>query len=223
MDPDLLTTPLFIIKELQRNCLKSAAGSLTGRLLDIGCGTQPFRRYLSCSEYIGIDETENVSPLICASVLSIPFKDGFFDSAICTEVLEHTAQPRDAVAEIARVLKSGGRLYVTVPQSWGIHYEPHDYWRFTKYGIDELLREAGMAVVSVNRVGGIFSLIGQQAVDVLAAALKGIFAFLGPRPAERISSGLVLPLSIFFYCLGKAGDRVETRHALGWAVMAVKR
>lgn len=222
IDTDLLSSPFFIMKKLQRDAFRRSSALLRGRVLDAGCGTRPFRRYLDCSEYVGIDESGSVSPELCASASSIPFKDGYFDSVICTEVIEHVARPPEVLREVGRVLKPGGHLYLSAPQSWGIHYEPHDYWRFTRYGIELLLADEGLRIVSVERIGGIFTLVGQHAVDVLSRLLKRAFSFLGPRRSERTAALLCLPLSVFFYCLGSIGDRIDTGHALGWAVVAVK-
>lgn len=47
---------------------------------------------------------------------ALPFKDGFFDLAICSEVLEHIPEDHEAVNEIIRVLKPGHNLVVSVPR-----------------------------------------------------------------------------------------------------------
>src|SRR3990167_8291343 len=139
LDLDLLSSPLFIIKKLQRERLKGSRAYLRGDILDIGCGTKPYRRFFDCRRYIGIDGSILVKPDICARSLNIPFKDNCFDAVICTELLEHLKEPGECLEEIKRVLKPQGYLYLSVPQSWGLHYEPRDYWRFTRYGIDYLL------------------------------------------------------------------------------------
>lgn len=57
--------------------------------------------------------------------------DGSFDVVVCTEVLEHVAQPFDAVAEIRRVLKPAGVASVTTPFNFRIHGPLPDCWRFS--------------------------------------------------------------------------------------------
>ena len=52
------------------------------------------------------------------SAYNIPFPDNFFDLVICSEVLEHLHEYNDAVKEMHRVLKPGGKLYASVPASW---------------------------------------------------------------------------------------------------------
>ena len=56
--------------------------------------------------------------LSAADVLSLPFKDDYFDLVICSEVLEHILPHRKAIREIVRVLQPGCDLVVSVPRYW---------------------------------------------------------------------------------------------------------
>lgn len=76
---------------------------------------------------------------LCATNPQIPA--GRFDCVFCTEVLEHTLQPFDAVAELRRILAPGGRLVITTPFNFRIHGPLPDCWRFTEHGLRALLRE----------------------------------------------------------------------------------
>jgi SAM-dependent methyltransferase len=66
--------------------------------------------------------------------------DNSFDFVVCTEVLEHTLQPFNAVNEIERLLKPGGLVFVTTPFNFRIHGPLPDCWRFTEYGLKELFK-----------------------------------------------------------------------------------
>ena len=55
---------------------------------------------------------------IKGSAYSLPFLDNSLDLIVCSEVLEHLHQYNDAVKEIHRVLKPGGKFYASVPASW---------------------------------------------------------------------------------------------------------
>lgn len=219
----LLTNHLFIIKALQRSRLRRSRSVLRGSLLDMGCGTGPYKHELQCARYVGIDETEAVHPDLCARTEKLAFKDRSFDSVLCTELLEHLKEPQEALKETYRILKQGGFMYITVPQSWGLHYCPHDYWRFTRYGIVYLLEQAGFSVVSVERIGGVFSLIGARLADVIWTVLAGCLRFFGKRWAERIATLLCLPGSLIFYLLALLLDRIDQQDALGWALLAQKK
>ncbi|MDD5679708.1 MAG: class I SAM-dependent methyltransferase [Candidatus Omnitrophica bacterium] len=220
----LIMSPLFIVKNLERSALKRYSDYLSGRVLDIGCGTRPYERYLKkSSEYIGMDESSDVKPDILGSIRDIPFPDGHFDAILCTEVLEHLAEPEIAIKEIKRVLKKEGYLYMTVPQEWCLHYEPDDYFRFTKYGIRYLLEKNGLQIIAIDRIGGIFSLIGQRFIDVAWSVITGLLRpVIGLKWAERTASILCLPVSLSFFILSMVGDNIDKKDALGWAVLAVK-
>jgi SAM-dependent methyltransferase len=73
---------------------------------------------------------------------------GRFDFIVCTEVLEHTLQPFDAVNEIERLLKPGGRAFVSVPFNFRIHGPLPDCWRFTEHGLRALFKD--FEVVELN-------------------------------------------------------------------------
>lgn len=95
-------------------------------LLDAGCGTGWFSRAAAergakvTSMDIGPRLLEKVaekceSRRVEGNLLAMPFADASFDFIICTEAIEHTPEPRKAVAELCRVLRPGGTLALTVP------------------------------------------------------------------------------------------------------------
>ncbi|HMD44921.1 MAG TPA: class I SAM-dependent methyltransferase, partial [Acidimicrobiales bacterium] len=67
-----------------------------------------------------------------ADALVLPFADGAFDRVIASEVLEHIPDDRSAMAELARVLRPGGTMAVTVPRcgpefvNWALSDDYHD-------------------------------------------------------------------------------------------------
>lgn len=63
-----------------------------------------------------------------------------FDAIVCSEVLEHLWAPHQAVANMHASLRDGGKLIVTVPFVFPIHDAPHDYFRYTRHGLEVLLR-----------------------------------------------------------------------------------
>ncbi len=68
-------------------------------------------------------------------------KDAYFDMVLCTEVLEHTLNPFKAVAEISRILKVGGKAFITVPFNFRVHGPLPDCWRITEHGLRALFNE----------------------------------------------------------------------------------
>jgi SAM-dependent methyltransferase len=75
---------------------------------------------------------------LCAENPQIPSER--FQTVFCTEVLEHTLQPFDAVRELHRILAPGGRLVLSVPFNFRIHGPLPDCWRFTEHGLRALLQ-----------------------------------------------------------------------------------
>jgi SAM-dependent methyltransferase len=64
--------------------------------------------------------------------------NNFFDIVVCTEVLEHTLNPFEAVKEIYRILKPNGIACISVPFNLRIHGPLPDCWRFTEHGLRAL-------------------------------------------------------------------------------------
>lgn len=64
-----------------------------------------------------------------------------FDYVVCTEVLEHTLQPFDAVKEIERILRPGGLVFASSPFNFRIHGPLPDCWRFTEHGWRALFKD----------------------------------------------------------------------------------
>jgi SAM-dependent methyltransferase len=76
-------------------------------------------------------------------------------------------EPWSTIAEITRVLKPGGRLVLSAPQAWRVHEAPHDYYRFTKYGLRFLAENNGLIVEQVYPLGGVWAVIGQTILNII--------------------------------------------------------
>jgi len=109
------------------------------RVLDIGSGGSSYGRFFPNRLSVDIDPERK--PDMVADAHNLPFKDGEFELVLCTEVLEHVLDPKKVISEISRVLKPGGRVILTTRFMYPLHDTPHDYWRFTIYGMRELFKE----------------------------------------------------------------------------------
>jgi SAM-dependent methyltransferase len=168
--------PTYLEQDSLLSALQKASREVEGgRLLDIGCGRRPYASlFTDITHYVGIDlpsslSIDSDSPDVWASGLRLPFASGRFDVILCTQVLEHIPQPQQMVAEALRVLRTGGQLILTAPQTWGLHEEPHDYYRFTRYGLQYLLESVGFEVTRIEARGGVFRMIGQTFLNYLQA------------------------------------------------------
>jgi SAM-dependent methyltransferase len=132
------------------------------RLLDAGAGDAPYRELFAHCDYVTADWTNSPheqahSSDITASLYALPVGDASFDAVLSTQVLEHVAEPSLVLSELHRVLRPGGRLYLTVPLVGELHEEPYDYYRYTPHGLRHLLTAAGFHVESVTARNGYFT------------------------------------------------------------------
>jgi SAM-dependent methyltransferase len=150
-----------VASALQRD-LARYLPQFTGHVLDLGCGNSPYRSQLTgAARYLGcdLDSAANAEVVCVADALSFAARS--FDGVLCTQVIEHVPEPWRVAEEIARVLRPGGRLLLSAPQAWRLHEKPHDYYRFTRYGLAHLLARAGLRVLGVEAQGGMWRLVGQ--------------------------------------------------------------
>ncbi len=90
---------------------------MTERVLDLGCGAA------KTDGAIGVDRwpAPGVDLIADMATGSLPFAEATFDRVVMNDALEHVADPPRLVADIARILKPGGRLDVRVPHYTSVH------------------------------------------------------------------------------------------------------
>jgi SAM-dependent methyltransferase len=198
----------------------------SGRVLDVGCGTSPYAGYLPAGvDYVAVDRAPQRHACARAAVERLPFADECFDGVICTEVMEYTRRPWQAAAELARVLRRGGRLYMTVPFDWHFIDQPRDYYRFTPAGVTALIEDAGFVVETVEEVGGLFTAVSAQLLEqVVEGGLLRPSRALGlKRGAYLVSALAALPWNGVTVALGGALDRLSARSPFAVAAVAIRR
>lgn len=212
--------------------LAGAASSIpAGALvLDAGAGESPYRQWFGHCRYVAVDFARgeaawNYGGLdLIVRLEQLPFRDDCFDAVLCTQVLEHLPEPAGVLAELRRVLKPGGILYLTAPQAFGEHQEPYDFFRFTSFGLRHLAAKAGLEVLKVEARGGFFWFLSVMLMflyDRLFPDTRALWLKIMLSPLQCVAAVcfmLVIPLS--FFCL----DRLDTRRdiTLGYAMTAVK-
>jgi SAM-dependent methyltransferase len=180
--------------------LKAVAPMARGRLLDVGCGDKPYEAFFRpyVTEYVGVEHeatfaATNASrsgggPDVVYDGRTLPFGDGSFDTVMSVQVLEHTPDPQRLIDEMARVLAPDGTLILTAPFSFRLHEEPHDYFRYSPYGLKAMLAHAGLEVVDVRAQGGLFSVLAHKLNTFLAfrvGRLAGLTQSMGKLGHEE--------------------------------------
>jgi SAM-dependent methyltransferase len=84
---------------------------------------------------------ENPVAELLGPVEALPVEDGSFDVVLCTQVLEHCDDPAQAVRELRRVTRPGGRVLASTHGVQVYHPSPVDYWRWTHEGLRKLFSE----------------------------------------------------------------------------------
>jgi len=197
--------------------LDAAKNYLKGDLIDIGCGSKPYKTKLApyVAKHVGVDheitlhDQSNID--LFGTAYQIPVKDSIFDSAICTAVLEHLEEPELALRECYRVLKLDGMAIYTVPFIWHLHEEPRDFYRFSKYGLKYLFEKVGFEVVELNALSGFWVTFGQLFVYNLYRLNRG------PLRWFRIIDGIGLAIQAIAYSL----DRIDKTEIWTWMYLVV--
>lgn len=141
---------------------------VAGDLLDLGCGHAPlYATYKDHAQSVTLVDWQNSlhqNPhLDYVHDLNEPltmFADSSFDTIIMSDVLEHLARPSQLLAEARRVLRPAGCLLLNVPFLYWLHEQPHDYYRYTRFGLEWLLSETDLQVLSLTSIGGAPEVIG---------------------------------------------------------------
>lgn len=158
--PGLFTNPFYIARRGLHKSIKSLSGSISGSILDVGCGQKPYRALFTCSEYIGMDienpghDHSNEDIDIFYDGKEFPFPAQRFDNILCNQVLEHVFEPTLLLTEMNRVLKPGGHLLLTVPFVWDEHEQPNDYARYSSFGLKYLLESFGFTLIESRKSVG---------------------------------------------------------------------
>jgi SAM-dependent methyltransferase len=194
----LLLNPFFFARRGLRAGLGEFLPGLTGEVLDVGCGRQPYRHLVPASRYVGVDmDTPVTRALGVADIFydgrKIPVADAAFDAVLCSQVLEHVFAPEEFLHEIIRVLRPGGTLLLATPFSWDEHEQPHDFARYSSFGLRALLARNGFELVAQRKTCADFRAVVQLGTGYL---------YKVTRTRHRVINGLaqlllIAPVNIF--------------------------
>lgn len=195
--------PFFLARRALRRAIQRASANLEGALLDVGCGSMPYRALFATDTYIGL---EIDSPQARARQMAdffydggrFPFENDRFGAVLCNQVLEHVFEPGAFLDEIGRVLAPGGKLLLTVPFVWDEHEQPHDFARYSSFGLKYLLEQRGFVIIEQHKLLADISVIFQLLNAYIFKVTLSRFTVL-----NLLITALVLgPLSLLGWALG---------------------
>lgn len=211
--------------------LREVLPQVKGTIVDVGCGAQPYRTLLSSHvNYIGIDTADakahfgyEMPDTRYFQGDSWPIADATADFVLCTETLEHVAEPDRFLAEAFRCLAPGGTLLLTVPFAARWHFIPYDYWRFTPSGLTRLMSAAGFVQPRVYARGNALTVGCYKALALLLRLIMPqnkpslvalLYRLMG---APFVPLALLLAAAANLSLRGQGGD-----DCLGYTALAVK-
>lgn len=160
-----ILTNEIILHELASFLKKNFPQQSALRVLDAGAGTRPYailyeKYFSSCISFDTFHSEHNIASVdLIASCGKLPFQNETFDCIICTEVLEHVPEPAAVLKEFHRVLKVGGRIFLTTPFLVPLHEMPYDFFRYTPSALYSMSAIAALTVDSIHSKGDYFAVV----------------------------------------------------------------
>jgi SAM-dependent methyltransferase len=165
--------------------------TLSGRVLDLGGKTAnaSYYAHIPSSRDCDIVSTDlEAKPGVLALDVQEPFPlpDADFDVVLAFNLFEHVYDYHRAPAEVARVLKPGGRFIMCVPFMYEFHADPHDYFRYTAPALRRIWGDAGLTCTTMHAVSE----------GLLTMALTKTASLVMPKPLYRIVAPILYLLAM---------------------------
>ncbi len=201
-------------RSLLNEVVPLATAHTRGVVLDAGAGRMAWSSILEplSTRYLSTDyivEHEDLS--FCADLQGkIPLADQSVDTIFCCSVMEHTPEPWLILPEFFRILRPGGSVVLSVPFMYYLHGWPHDYFRFTRFGLVRLAEQAGFKVVSQMNGGG-FVMMACQTVSMVITA----YAWTPAAPwLSTLPTALLYRIGRFFNRFDQGGLFSQNIHVV---------
>jgi SAM-dependent methyltransferase len=195
----------------------------TGRFLDFGCGNGGFLDAMSGYNGVGLeisaDGPEGVvqhgriitGDILAETLPATGLSFGSFDFIVAWDVLEHLAAPEEQMRRLHTLLKPGGRLYLTLPNSaswiarlsgekWNMLLLEH-LWYFSPETVTRFLKRVGFATDLIKPIG--------YPVDLASAFLRARQTYgdlVPPVPGFLAKAVVTLPIGLMFVRATKAAS-----------------
>ncbi len=200
----LLVNPFYFARRGLLDGLARFFPELRGEVLDVGCGSRPYEKLIPAARYVGMEvDTPRTRASFAADIYydgrTFPLADESFDGVLCSQVLEHVFTPAEFLAEIHRVLRPGGCLLLAVPFVWDEHEQPHDFARYSSFGLRSILENAGFEVEAQHKSAADARVLFQ----LLNAYLYKVTLTRRPRVNLLLTLALMAPVNLAGVVLGR--------------------
>jgi len=168
-----ITYPAYLTRNRLLKAIAAPAKELKGVLMDFGCGSKPYKSLFKVEKYIGVDFENPGHPHINEQIdvfydgKKIPFDDAYFDSVFSSEVFEHIFNLDEILKELNRVMKPGALMLITCPFAICEHEVPHDFARYSSYGIKYLLQKNGFEILKQEKTANSVETIQQMRITYI--------------------------------------------------------
>ena len=188
------------------NFARAAAESLPigAIMLDAGAGDCIYKPLFShvtyeAADICKLDKAYGEINYVC-DLSEIPVEDNRYDLVFCSQTLEHLPDPQKVLKELFRVLKPGGKLWLSAPLFYEEHEIPYDYFRYTQYGLRRLCEETGFAINTMQWLEGYYGTLSYQ-LNMAARVLSSNPTNHGSGLIGFLSACSILLLKPFFAIL----------------------
>lgn len=214
--------------------VSKALPQVTGTVLDIGCGAQPFKTLFNPKhvKYIGIDTADSKSNFgyhhedtLYYSGDKLPIENAIADFILCTETLEHILKPSELLNEMWRCLNHGGKILLTVPFAARWHFIPFDYWRYTPSSLAYLLSEAKFTNIRVYARGNALTVACYKIIGLILPLFFQKNNNKFKAIANKLFGLLLFPCIIATAIIANiiTTQTISTDDCLGYTVLAEKK
>lgn len=225
---------LSLNNEHERDCFVINQLNLlpnNSNLLDAGCGSQKYRKYLKHLNYKGQDFGQYTIDLkkmlgsdgvggvdgyqygkldYIGDIWSINEKDQAFDSILCTEVFEHIPFPNEAIKEFSRLLKSNGTLILTAPSNCLRHMDPYFFYSgFSDRWFKKILKDNGFEIKIIEPIGDYYRWIAVELYRTMSTH-------------NFLVKILLFPVFLYYFFKRKNQASIDTL-CMGYHVVAIKK
>jgi SAM-dependent methyltransferase len=185
--------PAYLTRIGLYKAVSENAFHLSGKLMDLGCGSKPYQSLFNVDEYVGVDYASEGHPHDNEDIdvyydgITLPFPNNHFDAVFSSEVFEHVFNLEQLLPEVNRVMKPGAKILVTCPFVICEHEVPNDYARYTSFALKHLFEKNGFSVLAYEKTGTYVTAIMQLRIMYIHQHVLPIF-----RKIPLVRSGLRL-------------------------------